>query len=152
MKGFYNLTKKLKEALDAEPFVNTVSFGSLDDIDLNKQTIFPLSHIIVNNTTIETNTLTFNVSLLCMDIVDISKDEITDIYVGNDNEQDVLNTQLALQTRVINTLQRGDLYTELYQIEGGVNCEPFVDRFENKLAGWAATFDVIVQNDMTICD
>jgi hypothetical protein len=152
MKGFYNLTKKLKEALDAEPFVNTVTFGSLDDVDLNKQTIFPLSHIIVNNTIIGTNTLTFNVSMLSMDIVDISKDEITDIYVGNDNEQDVLNTQLALQTRVLNILQRGDLYTELYQIEGDVNCEPFVDRFENKLAGWAATFDVVVQNDMTICD
>jgi len=152
MKGFYNLTDKLKDALIAEPFVNTVTFGSLDDVDLNKQTIFPLSHIIVNNTTVGTKTLTFNVTILSMDIVDISKDEVEDIFVGNDNEQDVLNTQLALQTRVINTLQRGDLYTDLYQVQGDVNCEPFVDRFENKLAGWAATFDVVVQNDMTICD
>jgi len=152
MKGFYNLTDKLKDALLAEPFVNTVTFGSLDDIDLNKQTIFPLSHIIVNNTTVGSKTLTFNVSILSMDIVDISKEATTDIFVGNDNEQDVLNTQLALLTRIINTLQRGDLYTELYQVEGNVNCEPFVDRFENKLAGWAATFDVLVQNDMTICD
>jgi len=152
MKGFYNLTDKLKDALIAEPFVNTVTFGSLDDVDLNKQTIFPLSHIIVNNTTVGSKTLTFNVSILAMDIVDISKEATTDIFVGNDNEQDVLNTQLALLTRIINTLQRGDLYTELYQVEGDVNCEPFVDRFENKLAGWAATFDVLVQNDMTICD
>ena len=152
MKGFYNLTDKLKDALIAEPFVNTVTFGSLDDVDLNKQTIFPLSHIIVNNTTVGTKTLTFNISILSMDIVDISKDEVEDIFVGNDNEQDVLNTQLALQTRVINTLQRGDLYTDLYQVQGDVSCEPFVDRFENKLAGWAATFDVVVQNDMTICD
>jgi|TARA_R100000541_G_scaffold16254_2_gene25878 hypothetical protein len=152
MKGFYNLTDKLKDALLAEPFVNTVTFGSLDDVDLNKQTIFPLSHIIVNNTTVGSKTLTFNVSILAMDIVDISKEATTDIFVGNDNEQDVLNTQLALLTRIINTLQRGDLYTELYQVEGDVNCEPFVDRFENKLAGWAATFDVLVQNDMTICD
>ena len=87
-----------------------------------------------------------------MDIVDISKDETTDIFVGNDNEQDVLNTQLGLLTRVINKLQRGDLFTELYQVEGDVSCEPFVDRFENKLAGWAATFDVLIQNDMTICN
>jgi hypothetical protein len=152
MKGFYNVTDKLKDALIAEPFVNTVTFGSLDDVDLNKQTIFPLSHIIVNNTTVGTKTLTFNISILSMDIVDISKDEVEDIFVGNDNEQDVLNTQLALQTRVINTLQRGDLYTDLYQVQGDVSCEPFVDRFENKLAGWAATFDVVVQNDMTICD
>ena len=152
MKGFYNLTDKLKDALLAEPFVNTVTFGSLDDVDLNKQTIFPLSHIIVNNTTVGSKTLTFNVCILAMDIVDISKEATTDIFVGNDNEQDVLNTQLALLTRIINTLQRGDLYTELYQVEGDVNCEPFVDRFENKLAGWAATFDVLIQNDMTICD
>ena len=152
MKGFYNVTEQLKDTLIAEPFVNTVTFGSLDDVDLNKQTIFPLSHIIVNNTTVGTKTLTFNISILSMDIVDISKDEVEDIFLGNDNEQDVLNTQLALQTRVINTLQRGDLYTDLYQVQGDVSCEPFVDRFENKLAGWAATFDVVVQNDMTICD
>ena len=151
MKGFYNLTDKLKDTLLAEPFVNTVTFGSLDDIDLNKQTIFPLSHITVNNTTVGTNILTFNVSILSMDIVDISKAETTDIFVGNDNEQDVLNTQLGLLTRVINTLQRGDLYTELYQVEGDVSCEPFVDRFENEMAGWALTFDVIINNDITIC-
>jgi hypothetical protein len=151
MKGFYNLTDKLKDALLAEPFVNTVTFGSLDDVDLNKQTIFPLSHIIVNNTTVSSKTLTFNVSILAMDIVDISKDETTDIFVGNNNEQDVLNTQLGLLTRIINILQRGDLFTELYQVQGDVSCEPFVDRFDNKLAGWVATFDVLVQNDMTIC-
>lgn len=151
MKGFYNVTKQIKEALEAEPFVNTVTFGSIDDVDLNKTTIFPLSHIIVNNTTVGSKTLTFNISILSMDVVDISKDEVTDVFVGNDNEQDVLNTQLALQTRVINKLQRGDLYTDLFQVEGDVTCEPFVDRFENKLAGWAATFDVIVQNDMTVC-
>jgi len=152
MKGFHKVITELKDALIAEPFANTVSFGSIDDVDLNKQTIFPLSHITVNNTTVGTKTLTFNISILSMDIVDISKEEVTDLFLGNDNEQDILNTQLALQTRVINKLQRGDLYTDLYQIEGDVSCEPFVDRFENKLAGWAATFDIVVQNDMTICN
>jgi len=151
MTGFYNVTDKIKETLNAEPFVNTVSYGSLDDVDLNKQTIFPLSHIIVNNCNVLNNTLTFNISVLAMDIVDESKDEVTDIFVGNDNEQDVLNTQLAVVNRLIAILQRGDLYTDLYQVEGAVGCEPFVDRFENKLAGWVATFDVIVQNDMTVC-
>ena len=151
MTGFYNVTKKIKDALNAEPFVNTVSYGSLDDVDLNKQTIFPLSHIIVNNCNVVSNTMTFNISILAMDIVDESKDEVTDIFVGNDNEQDVLNTQLEVLNRVVVLLQRGDLYTDLFQIEGTVGCEPFVDRFENKLAGWAATFDVLVKNDMTVC-
>ena len=151
MTGFYNVTKKIKDALNAEPFVNTVSYGSLDDIDLDKQTIFPLSHIIVNNCNVASNTMTFNISILAMDIVDESKDEVTDIFVGNDNEQDVLNTQLEVINRVVSILQRGDLYTDLFQVDGAVGCEPFVDRFENKLAGWVATFDVLVKNDMTVC-
>jgi len=152
MKGFYNITEQLKSALIAEPFVNTVTFGSLDDIDLSKQSIFPLSHLIVNSSSVGQKTLRFNISILAMDIVDISKEKTDDIFLGNDNEQDVFNTQLALITRVVNKLQRGDLYSDLYQVEGEVSCEPFVDRFENKLAGWVATFDVLVQNDMTICD
>ena len=86
-----------------------------------------------------------------MDVVDESKLETTDDFIGNDNEQDVLNTQLAVLNRLIALLQRGTLYTDKYQVEGEVNCEPFVDRFENKLAGWVATFDVVIQNDMTVC-
>jgi|TARA_R100000426_G_scaffold87223_3_gene70859 hypothetical protein len=151
MTGFYDLTQKIKDTLQAEPFVNTVTYGSLDDVDLNKQTIFPLSHIIVNNCNVDSGVLTFNISVLAMDIVDESKLETTDNFVGNDNEQDVLNTQLAILNRLIALLQRGTLYTDKYQVEGTVGCEPFVDRFENKLAGWVATFDVIIQNDMTIC-
>ena len=151
MTGFYDLTEKMKSTLIAEPFVNTVSYGSLDDIDLNKQTIFPLSHIIVNNCTVASNLLRFNISVLAMDVVDESKLETTDDFIGNDNEQDVLNTQLAVLNRLIALLQRGTLYTDKYQVEGEVNCEPFVDRFENKLAGWVATFDVLIQNDMTVC-
>jgi hypothetical protein len=151
MKAFYELTDKIKDTLIAEPFVNTVTFGSLDDVDLNKSTIFPLSHIIVNTATVNSNFITFNISVLSMDVVDESKKETTDDFIGNDNEQDVLNTQLAIQNRLIALLQRGTLYQEKYQVEGSVTCEPFVDRFENKLAGWASTLDILIQNDMTVC-
>ncbi len=109
MKGFYDLTDKIKDTLQAEPFVNTVSYGSFDNGDLNKQTIFPLSHIMVNQCTINTKVLTFNISVMCMDIVDIRKDETTDLFVGNDNEQDVLNTQLGVLYRLVALLQRGNL-------------------------------------------
>jgi hypothetical protein len=151
MKAFYELTDKIKDTLIAEPFVNTVTFGSLDDVDLNKSTIFPLSHIIVNTATVNSNFITFNISVISMDVVDESKKETTDDFIGNDNEQDVLNTQLAIQNRLIALLQRGTLYQEKYQVEGSVTCEPFVDRFENKLAGWASTLDILIQNDMTVC-
>ena len=152
MKGFYQITTAIKDQLYKDAFVNTVSSGDIFEIDLNKQTIFPLSHIIVNNATYNGNTWLFNISVLCMDVVDFSKTEQTDQFLTNDNEQDVLHTQLMVINRLLEVLRRGDLYTELYQLQGTPNCEPFVDRFENKIAGWTVTFDVMVANEMTSCE
>ena len=151
MQGFYNITTKIKETLALDDFVNTVTYGDIFEIDLNKQDIFPLSHFIVNSATLNGSVWQFNMSLLCMDIVDKSKEDVTDKFLGNDNEQDVLNTQMAVINRLLELLRRGDLYSDLYQLEGSPTIEPFVDRFENKVAGWTLTFDVLIPNGMTIC-
>jgi hypothetical protein len=86
-----------------------------------------------------------------MDVVDESKKETTDIFRGNNNEQDVLNTQLQVINKLIQVLRKGTLYNDQYQLDGDANCEPFYERFENKMAGWSATFNVFVNNDITIC-
>jgi len=39
----------------------------------------------------------------------------------------------------------------LYQLDGTPSFEPFYDRFENEVAGWALTFDVLIPNDIEIC-
>ena len=64
MTGFYDITTKIKETLESEPFVNTVTYGNIDDVDLNKQNIFPLSHIVVNNTNIDDKVINFSISVL----------------------------------------------------------------------------------------
>ncbi len=151
MKEFYNVTNKIKDALQAEPFVNTVTFGDIFDIDLTKQTIYPLAHLVVNNASIAESTVTINMSVILMDIVDVSKNETTNKFVGNNNEQDVLNTQLAVASRLVGLLKRGSLYTDLFQVVADVTCEPFTDRFENAVAGWTLTMDIVVPNDMTVC-
>lgn len=151
MTGFYNLLDKLKEELISIPFVKTVTYGDIYDVDLNKTTIFPLSHFIVNSATYNSQVVTFSLSLICADIIDESKDNVTDQFRGNDNEQDIFNTQLNVVTRLMDMLQRGDLYAEGYQLNGTPNIEAFTDRFDNKLAGWTVSFDVDVANDMSIC-
>jgi hypothetical protein len=151
MNGYYYLVNRLKTYLDATGFVNSVSIGDIYDIDLDKQTIFPLSHIIVNNATPSEQMLSFNISILFMDIVDESKQEKINLFDGNDNTQDVLNTQCAIANRLFVDLIRGNLYSELVQVEGTPSLEPFVDRFENKIAGWTLTFDVNIPQNMTIC-
>jgi hypothetical protein len=151
MNGFYRVLDTLKDSLQADVNCNTVTYGDITQVDLNKQTIFPLSHIIVNSATSGENTITFNISVLAMDIVDIRKDEVTDIFEGNNNEQDILNTQLSVLNKVIQNLRIGNLYADGYQILGDVTLEPFRDRFENQIAGWTATMDVIIGNDVNVC-
>jgi hypothetical protein len=151
MNGFYRVLDTLKTSLQADVNCNTVTYGDITQVDLNKQTIFPLSHIIVNSATSGENTITFNISVLAMDIVDIRKDEVTDIFEGNNNEQDILNTQLSVLNKVIQNLRIGNLYADGYQILGDVTLEPFRDRFENQIAGWTATMDVIIGNGVNVC-
>jgi len=151
MKGFYQVTETIKEALLSDVNVNTVTTGDITRIDLSKQTMFPLSHIIVNNVGNEDNILRFNLSVLAMDVVDFSKEEVIDIFRGNNNEQDILNTQLAVLNKLVQVLRGGTLHQDLYQLDGTPNLEPFYDRFENEMAGWALTFDVLIPNDIEIC-
>ncbi len=151
IRGFYLLTETIKDQLLGDVNVNTVTTGDIYDIDLAKQSIFPLSHIIINNVTTQEQVLTFNISVLAMDIVDESKEATTDIFRGNNNEQDVLNTQLAVLNKLVMVLRKGTLYTDQYQLDGDATLEPFYERFDNRLAGWSATFNVFVKNDIDIC-
>ena len=151
IRGFYLLTETIEAQLLADVNVNTVTTGDIYDIDLSKQSIFPLSHIIINNVSAEKQVLRFNISVLSMDVVDESKEKTTDIFRGNNNEQDILNTQLGVLNKLVMVLRKGDLYSSQYALDGNANCEPFYDRFKNKVAGWTATFDVFVANDITIC-
>jgi len=152
IQSFYDLTTKIKDILQADENTNTVTFGDITEVDLNKQTIFPLSHIMINNVTDNGQTLSYNISVMSMDIVDTSKDETTDIFVGNDNRQDVLNTQLSVLNRLHQKLRKGTPHKDGYHLEGTASLEAFYDRFENELAGWVSTFTVVTMNNIDICN
>ena len=153
MRGYYDILEKLRVSLEANPSVNTVTEGDLLDVDLAKQTIFPLSHIIIQNATFEQQTITFNMNVLFMDVVDFNKDDPrTTPFRGNNNEQDVLNTMLAAANKLWSDLSRGDLYTDKYQVSGTPTAEPFVERFDNQVAGWDLTIAISIPNtDISVC-
>tara|TARA_R100001460_G_C3476526_1_gene167820 strand:+ start:73 stop:543 length:471 start_codon:yes stop_codon:yes gene_type:complete len=151
IRGYYQLTQTIKTQLLADININTVSIGDIADVNLNKQDIFPLGHMIVNSVTVEEQVLRFNLTIIAADIVDQSKDLTLDRTRGNNNEQDILNTQLGVLNKLIQVLRKGNLHQNRYQLDGNPSCEPFSDRFENMLAGWSATMDILIWNDITIC-
>ena len=151
MTAFYDITTLLKNALQEDVNVNTVSEGDIFKVDLSKQTIFPLSHIMVGSVLHQGPVVSFSVSIILTDIVDINNEQTKDVFVGNDNEHDVLNTQFAVGMRLMERARRGDIWGDKYQLDGQPTFEPFTERFENYLAGWALSFNVLYKNNMTIC-
>jgi hypothetical protein len=151
VRGFFQLTETIKAELLKDVNINTVTTGDITDVNLNKQDIFPLGHIIIESVTDEEQVLRFNMTILACDIVNQSKDLTVDRFTGNNNVQDILNTQLAVLNRLTQRLRMGTLYTDMYQLDGIPTLTPFYDRFENQLAGWSASITVLIYNDIYIC-
>jgi hypothetical protein len=153
MTQVYDILDKLRDKLMDNPNVFSVKFGDLDEIDLDKTEMYPLAHLdIAPNITFVDNVIEFSISLMVLDIVDITKkDDKTKPFYGNDNLVDVLNTQLGVVSDIVTSLQRGSLFDNQVQLVNEPTVEKLVDKYENMLAGWGASFTIRVPNTFSIC-
>tara|TARA_B100000900_G_C20406113_1_gene644849 strand:+ start:128 stop:598 length:471 start_codon:yes stop_codon:yes gene_type:complete len=150
-RAFYLVLDTVKDTLLNDVDINTVTYGDLSEVDLSKQTIFPLAHVLINGATLTDQTVDMNLTVLCMDSVDIYKNESKDPFAKNESEHQILNTMLAVGNRLTQKFMNGTLHQDGFQMDGDVTCEVFFDRFEGQLAGWAFTFTVSVHNDIYKC-
>ena len=154
MRQVYTVIDKLRERLDANTTTNKVTFGDILEIDLDKTTIYPLAHITMGEVTFSEHIVTVSIQLFCLDIVDATN-ELTqdDLFYGNDNLQDVLNTQLQVANDIQQQLRRGELFDNDLQLVSDITASPFMDNFENQLAGWAVTINIqLPNNEISICE
>ena len=63
MTQVYDIVDKLKDRLRTNPNVFTVTYGDLSEVDLNKTTIFPLSHLNITNVTFDGPVINFTIQL-----------------------------------------------------------------------------------------
>jgi len=140
MNNLYQILDELRSFLLLSDFTNMVTFGEISAVDLQKTTNFSLVHISIDSVDVEENFIDFNLTLVACDIVDVSKDETVDIFLGNNNLQDILNAQLSVITTASNYFRRADLVTNNFiMITDVVSATPFLDNLENQLAGWEAS-------------
>ena len=153
MRQVYTVLDKLRLKLKENGITNTVTFGDILEVDLDKTTIYPLTHITLGNVVFSPHIITTTIQLFCLDIVD-KTNELTDddIFYGNDNLQDILNTQLQVVNDIQAELRRGGLFDDNLQLTTDITASPFMDNFENELAGWAVTINIEMPNtEHTIC-
>jgi len=152
MKHVYDILDVLRDELRSHPAVNTVSYGDITDLDLDKTTMFPLSHLLIDSASYGERTITFSIKLLCADVVDYNQSPNNfDEFYGNDNLHDVMNTQFQVINSLITKLMRGDLFKSNYQVTSTPSAEPFKEKYGNVLAGWTTDIQIEVPNGISIC-
>lgn len=73
IRSYYKISELLESSLLSNNITKTVTIGDVSEVDLGKQTIFPLAHFIVNSVVSTQQTLVYNITVLVMDIKDTSK-------------------------------------------------------------------------------
>lgn len=154
MTHIYDIIENIKTFLRNHPIVNSVTFGDMSQISLNKTEMYPLSHFSIGQTSILERTIEVSIDLVFLDIVNYTKDlnSNDDGFRGDEtNLIDIYNTQLQVANALISELRRGDLYKDKFQLVGTPVCTPFTPRYEDQIAGWGVTINIQLPNNISIC-
>jgi hypothetical protein len=151
VEAIYRVIDAIKVELESNPFCNKVTLGEMTEVDLAKQTIFPLANITMDNVTHSENSFTFQITIVNVDIVEISKDLPTDNIYGNDNLIYIWTNQLYVINRLVARLREGNINDYIWQLEGDIQSDFINKEMENMLAGYSTTFNVTIPNDISKC-
>ena len=149
-KTYFNVIETLKELGEKHHQISTTTTGDIYDIDLEKNTKYPLMHINPVNVTTRRTELVYNFQIFIMDIVDDD----------NANEQDVYSNVLQTCIDIIAIMSNSkwqaqltlDLDAPVYFAEGDFTLEPFTERFDQAVSGWVFQLPITVQNNFQSCN
>ena len=150
-KSYNNVIDTLKCVGEQHLNIHTVTSGDIWEIDLEKNTLFPLFHINPVNVTVGMNIRTFNFQLFVMDLVEPDES----------NEQEVLSDCLEIMNDIIAIYKHGEILygydaahgeEQRYFIDNDFTIEPFTERFDNAVTGWVMSFAIIVENELNSCN
>ena len=150
-KSYNNVIDTLKCVGEQHLNIHTVTSGDLWELDLEKNTLYPLFHINPVNVTVGMNTRMFNFQLFVMDLVEPDES----------NEQEVLSDCLEIMNDIIAIYKHGEiLYSydaaageeQRYFIDNDFTIEPFTERFDNAVSGWVMSFSITVENELNSCN
>ena len=148
MNSLFALTDAIKNELDSNVLLNSVTYGDVDEIELLKSNRYPLAHVGISTGTISDATSDINLSIIFIQQVDEVKEQ-EDSF--NDSELYAQNNMLSAATRLVQVLKRGDLYQQGFQLEEDATVEFFGDRFTDRVAGVTVDMTVTIKNQASVC-
>lgn len=151
MREFYKVVDYLKTTLSNDINVHTITHGLRSMTDIDKKNIFPLVHLQVTSSTVSNSMATFIFEVAVVDLRNISKQPVTDKFLGNDNELDNLNTCHAVLNRLVSILQNQN-NNDGIQLVNVPTLQPIIFEESNLLDGWRCDLELIIpNNEIVVC-
>jgi hypothetical protein len=152
---YYNALDYFETIMTNHPSIAKVTTGGIEEVDAREFPMYPLGNINILSSTISNSTTRHEIQLVVADKIKNKDNESNPItneqtipFYGVDDMVDILANTLA----IINDLTSYTQYSvAAFDIDGDIVCEPFMDRFNNGLAGHVATFTLVTHNDRPRC-
>lgn len=144
--GVYRVDKVIVDALKGAGF-KRVTFGDINDTDLNKQGIMPLAHLTMSSNIQTSRTLTFNYEIAILDLVDENSDDPRDSFNQmslTNNIEDVLHDLSFMFNRAWQGIKKNA--NNIVELPDSVTLTPGYAELQNKLAGYTISFTITIPN------
>lgn len=140
--SYFKLINGIKTLLQSDSRVKTVTEGDIDDLDVYKQNIPTLAHIVVSGGTTEDNLNVYDVVVSVLDIVTENNNQTVNKFKGNDNRQEVYNDTDNIIRRFYMKFRNQSEADNIYIVGQPSFDKVLEDETVNRLAGWDITFQV----------
>lgn len=152
---YYNIVNYFKDLMDLHPSIERVSQGDLFDVDDETFPIYPLGNVFISSLSVDESYTDYVIQLLVADKIKYNANESE----GTNNQQDIpfygTDDVVDIHANTLGVLNDLTNYTARsvsgFDIITSITYTPFLDRFDNKLAGFTADFTLRVHNDRNRC-
>lgn len=154
---YYNILDYWKTIMSNHPSLEQTSQGDIFQFDDNEYPKYPLGNVQITNVDFTDSVTTYTIQLIIADKVKLKNNEsvgernrMSVPYEGTDDVVDIWANTLAIINDLVSYTQYSAETTGI-QINSTIRNVPFQDNFDNGLAGFVSTFDIIVHNNRPRC-
>lgn len=140
---FHKIISLLQQYQESNPTLNSFGYGNLVDFGKNvsgSTVVYPFLFVIPQSISYDENTTTYQVTMIFADRLNETLD----------NEVDCISDQSLNARNFLSQIRRGDLQ-DYFDIILPQQAQPFMERFNDNVAGVALDANIIVYEDINAC-
>jgi len=141
--------------MNNHPSIAFVSQGDLYSIDTNQFPTYPLGNILINGARFDGHTTIYRCQLLVADKIKQKNNESSGIknnqtipFYGTNDVVDIHANSFAILNDLLSFTAES---LTNFEINSSINLEAFIDKYDNGLAGFVASFELTTFNDRPKC-